>query len=61
MTRNAVATDRAPTGLSMPAFGWKLSDEAAAAAITYIRNSWGNASAAVSASDVKKARQELSQ
>lgn len=40
----SVATAAAPTGPSMPAFGWKLSDKQAAAVITYIRNSWGNAS-----------------
>lgn len=57
----SVATDRAPTGASMPAFGWKLSDDEVAAVVTYIRNSWGNAAAAVSAGDVGKARQKLSQ
>jgi mono/diheme cytochrome c family protein len=35
-----VATDSAPTGSSMPARGWKLSDEQVAAVVTYIRNSW---------------------
>lgn len=57
----SVATERAPTGPSMPALGWKLTDEQVAAVMTYIRNSWGNAAAPVSASDVKGARQQLSQ
>jgi mono/diheme cytochrome c family protein len=45
----------------MPAHGWKLSDDEVAAVVTYIRNSWGNAASAVSASDVKNLRRELSQ
>ncbi len=45
----------------MPAFGWKLSDDEVAAVVTYIRNSWGNAAAPISAGDVGKARQKLSQ
>lgn len=57
----SVATDPAPTGPSMPAQGWKLSDEQVAAVVTYIRNSWGNAASAVSASDVKRVRRQLSQ
>jgi mono/diheme cytochrome c family protein len=57
----SVATDSAPTGSSMPAHGWKLSDEQVAAVVTYIRNSWGNAASVVSASDVKSARRQLSQ
>lgn len=56
----SVATDRAPTGASMPAFGWKLGDDEVAAVVTYIRNNWGNAAAAISAGDVKKSRQRLS-
>jgi mono/diheme cytochrome c family protein len=54
-TRN-VATPEAPTGAAMPAYGWKLSDQQAAAVLTYIRNSWGNAASAVSAGQVKDQR-----
>jgi mono/diheme cytochrome c family protein len=54
----SVATDLVPTAASMPAYGWKLSDEQAAAVITYIRNSWGNAAPLVTASDVKSIRLE---
>jgi mono/diheme cytochrome c family protein len=55
----SVATNPAPTGPAMPAFGWKLSDADTAAVLTYIRNSWGNAAPAVSSEDVKKLRDEL--
>jgi mono/diheme cytochrome c family protein len=55
----SVATDPAPTGPAMPAFGWKLSDADTAAVLTYIRNSWGNAAPAVSADDVKTLRDAL--
>jgi mono/diheme cytochrome c family protein len=51
-----VATATAPTGPSMPAFGWKLTDPQAAAVLTYIRNSWGNAAPAVSAGQMGKLR-----
>jgi mono/diheme cytochrome c family protein len=56
----SAATDPAPTGPSMPALGWKLSDAEVAAVVTYIRNSWANAASPVSASDVARARQQLS-
>lgn len=47
------------TGSAMPAFGWKLSDQQVADAVTYIRNNWGNAAAMVSADDVKAIRADL--
>ncbi len=53
----SVATDKAPTGAAMPEFGWLLRDDEVAAVLTYIRNSWGNAAPAVTASEVGKARQ----
>ncbi|MBV9018138.1 MAG: cytochrome c [Alphaproteobacteria bacterium] len=55
----SVATDAAPTAPGMPAFDWKLSDAQVAAVLTYIRNSWGNAAAAVSAGAVKRQRSDL--
>jgi mono/diheme cytochrome c family protein len=55
----AVATDGAPTGPAMPSFAWQLSDADVAAVVTYIRNAWGNAAAAVSASEVANMRQTL--
>ncbi|MGH7069030.1 MAG: cytochrome c [Acetobacteraceae bacterium] len=44
----AVATPDAPTAPAMPSFAWRLGDAQVAAVITYIRNAWGNAAAAVS-------------
>ena len=55
---HVVATSEKPTGLAMPAFGWKLSDEEIADLTTYIRNAWGNRASAVSASQVAKARKD---
>ncbi len=55
----AVSTAAAPTAPAMPAFDWRLNDAQAAAVITYIRNSWGNAAAAVSASDIAAQRAAL--
>ena len=55
----SVATDTAPTAPAMPAFDWKLSDDEIAAVVTYARNSWGNAAAAVSANTVKHTRDAL--
>lgn len=51
-----VATQAAPTGASMPALGWKLTDRQAAAVLTYIRNAWGNAAPPVDAGAVGKIR-----
>ncbi len=53
----SVATDGAPTGPAMPAFGWMLSDKQVASVVTYVRNAWGNAAPAVSADQVHSARQ----
>jgi mono/diheme cytochrome c family protein len=48
----SVATAGEPTGPGMPSFAWKLSDDQAAAVLTYIRNSWGASAPAVDASQV---------
>ncbi|WP_025733693.1 cytochrome c [Carnimonas nigrificans] len=55
----AGSTDAAPTGPSMPAFGWNMSDEQIANVLTFVRNSWGNAANAVSPSDVAKLRDSM--
>jgi mono/diheme cytochrome c family protein len=55
----SVGTDKAPTAPAMPSFDWLLSDDQVAAVVTYIRNAWGNAAPAVSASEVGKTRQAL--
>lgn len=54
------ATARAPSQLSMPAFGWKLDDQQIAAVATYARNSWGNAAPEVQQGQVEKLRKKLS-
>jgi mono/diheme cytochrome c family protein len=48
-----------PSPFAMPSFAWKLDDQEVADVSTYIRNSWGNQAAAVSASDVRAARKKL--
>jgi mono/diheme cytochrome c family protein len=58
---HVVATKEKPTGLAMPAFGWKLSDEDIADLTTYIRNAWGNQASTVAASQVAKIRKETRQ
>ncbi len=55
----SVATDTAPTGAAMPAFGWKLTDQQIAAVLSYIRASWGNAAAPVDADQVHTLRGSL--
>ncbi|MFJ4054890.1 c-type cytochrome [Pseudomonas sp. NPDC089743] len=50
------ATHTAPSNLTMPAFGWRLSDQEVAEVVNFIRTSWGNQGSAVSASDVKAIR-----
>jgi mono/diheme cytochrome c family protein len=56
----ATPTTTQPTPLSMPSYAWKLNDAQVAAVATYIRNSWGNAAAPVSAHDAAKMRKQLS-
>jgi len=55
----AAGTKSAPTSPSMPSFAWKLNDAQVADLLTYIRNSWGNAAAPVSAESVGKIRASL--
>jgi mono/diheme cytochrome c family protein len=58
-TQVGVSTSR-PSPLGMPSFAWKLTDQEIADVSTYIRNSWGNQAAAVSAGDVSALRKKLS-
>jgi mono/diheme cytochrome c family protein len=48
-----------PSPLTMPSFAWKLTDDEIADVSTYIRNSWGNRAAPVSASKVRDLRRRL--
>jgi mono/diheme cytochrome c family protein len=57
-TRIGVSESR-PSPLSMPSFAWKLTDREIADVATFIRNSWGNRAASVSASDVQDLRKKL--
>jgi len=57
-TRVGVSASR-PSPLGMPSFAWKLSDQEIADVSTFIRNSWGNQAAPVSASDVRDLRKKL--
>ncbi|HGA2319834.1 TPA: c-type cytochrome [Pseudomonas putida] len=50
------ATHTAPSNFTMPAFGWRLSDQEVADVVNFIRTSWGNQGSAVSAADVKQLR-----
>jgi len=50
------ATHTAPSKFTMPAFGWRLSDQEVADVVNFIRTSWGNQAAKVSAKDVKDLR-----
>ncbi|MGH8111920.1 MAG: c-type cytochrome [Rhodanobacteraceae bacterium] len=53
------ATRSKPTGLQMPAFNEKLSNNQIAAVLSFIRNAWGNRASVVSASAVGKQRQQM--
>jgi mono/diheme cytochrome c family protein len=55
----AGATAAAPTGPTMPAFAWNMSDADVANVLTYIRNAWGNAAPAVAPGDVAELRSSL--
>ena len=52
----SVPTDSRPTPLSMPAFGWKLSDAQIAAVASYVRSTWSNAGIPVSSDQVSSIR-----
>ena len=53
-----VTTPRAPNTGQMPAYARQFSDEEIADVTTYIRNTFGNSAPAVTAEQVKKARQQ---
>lgn len=49
-------TQGAPTGLSMPDFGWRLDDAQVAELATFLRSAWGYNAAAVKAEEVARIR-----
>jgi mono/diheme cytochrome c family protein len=55
----SVQTVRAPTGAAMPSFAWRLNDAQVADVVTYIRSSWGNQAAPVTAAMVAPIRARL--
>ena len=48
-----------PSPLTMPSFAWKLTDQEIADVATFIRNSWGNRAAPISATAVGEVRKRL--
>ena len=52
----AVATKSNPRPYSMPPYAAQLSSKDVAAVVNYIRQSWGNKAAPVTAAEVSKAR-----
>lgn len=52
-------TSQAPTGLTMPDFGWRLDDQQVADVANFIRNGWGNKASTVTADQVRKIRATL--
>jgi hypothetical protein len=50
------ATASAPSTFSMPGFAWRLSDQQVADVVNFIRSSWGNQAAAVTAGQVAALR-----
>ena len=57
-TRVGVSASR-PSPLGMPSFAWKLTDQEIADVSTFIRNSWGNQTSPVAASDESELRKKL--
>lgn len=53
------ATTAAPTAYAMPGFDWRMSDKEVAEVVTFVRSSWGNQAAAVTAADVAKVRKDV--
>ncbi len=55
----AAKTSGRPTGLAMPAYGWKFDDQQVADLVNYIRNAWGNRAPRTNADEVAKVREEV--
>jgi mono/diheme cytochrome c family protein len=55
----APSTAAAPSGLTMPGFGWRYNDADIAALATFTRSSWGNGAPAVAAAKVAEIRNQL--
>ena len=57
--QKTAVTHENPTGLAMPAFDWKLSDDQIADLVTYLRSAWGNTGGAIDANKVADTRRTL--
>lgn len=55
------STAGAPSGLAMPPYGWRYSDEEVAQLTTFVRSAWGNQAPAVTADQVAAVRKQLQQ
>jgi mono/diheme cytochrome c family protein len=53
------STADAPSGLAMPAFGWRYDDDDIASLATFVRSSWGNGAAPVTAAQVASLRKQF--
>jgi mono/diheme cytochrome c family protein len=53
----APVTAKAPTGLVMPDFGWRLNDQEVAELATFVRNAWSNKAPKVSKGQVEDIRE----
>lgn len=53
------STDKAPSALAMPGFGWRLTDDDVAALLSFVRSSWGNQAEAVTSAQVRTVRKAL--
>lgn len=52
-------TAGAPTGLTMPDFAWRLSDDDVAQLLSFVRSSWGNQASAVKPAQVSDIRETI--
>jgi len=53
----APVTRQALTGMRMPDFGWRLTDQQVAGLSNFVRNSWGNQASEVTPQQVKAVRE----
>ena len=53
------STQTAPSAITMPDFGWRLSDGDVAEVLSFVRSSWGNHAAEVNSDEVGRVRRNL--
>ncbi|MDP9899103.1 c-type cytochrome [Variovorax ginsengisoli] len=53
------STEKAPSALAMPGFGWRLTDDNVADLLSFVRSSWGNRAEAVTPAQVATVRKGL--